>query len=71
MYEIPGQHSNDVIRHRRRGLKRAFHKSWRNWRRLIDILDLLKFNRSFRRGVKSSLKDIKAILGRGRLKNSG
>ena len=71
MYTIPGQHTNDVIRHRRRGLKRAFNKSWRNWRRLIDILDLLKFNRSFRRVVKPSLKDIKAILGRGRLKNSG
>jgi radical SAM superfamily enzyme YgiQ (UPF0313 family) len=71
MYTIPGQHSNDVIRYRRRGLKRAFNKSWMNWRRLIDILDLLRFNRSFRRVMKPSFKDIKAILGRGRLKNSG
>jgi radical SAM superfamily enzyme YgiQ (UPF0313 family) len=65
MYNIPGQHTNDVIRQRRRGLKRAFNKSWRNWRRLIDILDLIKFNHTFRRVVKPSLKSIKAILGRG------
>jgi radical SAM superfamily enzyme YgiQ (UPF0313 family) len=71
MYNIPGQHTNDVIRQRRRGLKRAFNKSWKNWRRLIDILDLIKFNLTFRRVVKPSLKNIKVILGRGRQKNSG
>ncbi|MCK9376038.1 MAG: B12-binding domain-containing radical SAM protein [Syntrophobacterales bacterium] len=64
MYTVPGQHNIEVIRRRRRGLRQAFAKSWRHWRRLIDILDLLKFNRSAQQVVKLSLKDIKSLLGK-------
>jgi len=71
MYTIPGQHNNGVIRHRRRGLRQAFNKSWRHWRRIIDILDLLKFNLSARSVVKPSLKGLKSILGKARSKPSG
>ena len=71
MYTIPGQHDNDVIRRRRRGLRQAFSKSWRHWRRLIDILDLLKFNRSAQQVVKTALKDLKLLLGKGKSKPSG
>ncbi len=62
MYEIPGQHTQDVIRHRRRGLKQAFNKSWRNWRRIIDALDLFKYNLTFRRIVKKLLKDVPRLI---------
>jgi hypothetical protein len=60
-----------VIRRRRRGLRQAFSKSWRHWRRIIDILDLLKFNLSARRVLKPTLKDIKLLLGKGNSKPSG
>ncbi len=62
MYEIPGQHTQDVIRHRRRGLKQAFDKSWRNWRRINDALDLFKYNLTFRRTVIKLLKDLPRLI---------
>jgi hypothetical protein len=71
MYTIAGQHNNDVIRRWRRGLRQAFSKSWRNWRRIIDILDLLKFNRSAQQVVKTALKDLKLPLGKGKSKPCG
>ncbi len=71
MYTIPGQHDIEVIRRRRRGLRQAFAQSWRHWRRLIDILDLLKFNRSAQQVVKLSLKDIKGLLGKLKSKPCG
>jgi radical SAM superfamily enzyme YgiQ (UPF0313 family) len=71
MYSIPGQHDNEVIRRWRRGLRQAFSKSWRNWRRLIDILDLLKFNRSAQQVVKTALKDLKLPLSKGKSKPCG
>ena len=70
MYTIPGQHTNDVIRRRRRGLKQAFSKSWMNWRRITDVLDLVKFNLSAQRVLKLSLKGIKSTLGRVSSKHS-
>ncbi|MDP2047081.1 MAG: radical SAM protein [Deltaproteobacteria bacterium] len=71
MYTVPGQHSNEAIRRWRRGLRQAFFKSWRHWRRLIDILDLLKFNRSAQQVVKTALKDLKLPLGKGKSKPCG
>jgi len=58
MYEIPGQHTRDVLSRRKRGLKQAFNKSWRNWRRIIDALDLFKYNLIFRHTVIKLLKDM-------------
>jgi anaerobic magnesium-protoporphyrin IX monomethyl ester cyclase len=71
MYTVPGQHDNEVIRRWRRGLRQAFFKSWRHWRRVIDILDLLKFNRSAQQVVKTALKDLKFPLGKGKSRPSG
>jgi radical SAM superfamily enzyme YgiQ (UPF0313 family) len=71
MYTIPGQHNNDSIRRWRRGLRQAFSKSWRHWRRIIDILDLLRFNRSAQQVVKTALKDLKLPLGKGKSKPCG
>jgi anaerobic magnesium-protoporphyrin IX monomethyl ester cyclase len=71
MYTIPGQLDNEVIRRRRRGLRQAFNKSWRHWRRVIDVLDLLKFNLSARRAARPTIKDIKLLLGRGKSKPCG
>ncbi|MBU4354918.1 MAG: radical SAM protein, partial [Proteobacteria bacterium] len=71
MYTIPGQLDNEVIRRRRRGLRQAFLKSWRHWRRIIDVLDLLKYNLSARRAARPTLKDIKLLLGKGGSKPSG
>jgi hypothetical protein len=56
---------------RRRGLRQAFSRSWRNWRRIIDILDLLKFNLWARRAARLTLKDIKSLLGHGKSKPCG
>jgi anaerobic magnesium-protoporphyrin IX monomethyl ester cyclase len=56
MYEIPGQHSQEVIRQRRRGLKQAFNKSWRNWRRLAEAIDLFRYNLTFRRSALKLLR---------------
>jgi anaerobic magnesium-protoporphyrin IX monomethyl ester cyclase len=71
MYTIAGQHDNESIRRWRRGLRQAFSKSWRHWRRLLDILDLLRFNRSAQQVVKTALKDLKLPLGKGKSKPCG
>jgi radical SAM superfamily enzyme YgiQ (UPF0313 family) len=64
MYEIPGQHSQEVIRQRRRGLRQAFNKSWRNWRRIIETLDLFKYNLTFRRSAIKLLKNWPRLIRR-------
>ena len=49
MFEIPGEHTREVISRRRRKLRKSFFRSWRDWRRIIDIIDLLIYNVSLRR----------------------
>lgn len=58
MYEIPGQHTKEILRQRRKGLEQAFLKSWINWRRLIDVFDLLRYNLTFRQVAKNKIKDL-------------
>jgi anaerobic magnesium-protoporphyrin IX monomethyl ester cyclase len=62
MREIPGEHTKEVIRRRRRELRRAFSRSWLDWRRISDIIDLLTYNGTIRQVIKRTLRN--AILPR-------
>lgn len=63
-YVISGEHSKQVISQWRRGFQQAFAQSWRNWRRLIDAIDLFLHNPSVRLVIKNALKDVAALLSR-------
>ena len=57
MREIPGEHTKEVIRRRRRELRKTFFRSWLDWRRISDIIDLLIYNVTLRQVIKRTLRN--------------
>jgi radical SAM superfamily enzyme YgiQ (UPF0313 family) len=59
---FPGQHTETDVRIRRRRFQRAMALSWRHWSRLIEMVDLLIYNRSLQMILKPLLKNYKSIV---------
>jgi anaerobic magnesium-protoporphyrin IX monomethyl ester cyclase len=57
MDKVPGQYTKIVRRQRQKGLDRVFQKSWLDWRRLFDGLDLIVYNPTLRHIVKKTIKE--------------
>jgi anaerobic magnesium-protoporphyrin IX monomethyl ester cyclase len=58
MDKIPGHYTKTVRRQRQRGLDRVFQKSWLNWRRLLEGIDLMIYNPSIRYVAKKTIKQL-------------
>lgn len=59
---FPGQLPKETIKWRERDFRQTFQKTWLEWRRLLDILDLVVYNKSLRFLLKSALKNPKILL---------
>lgn len=59
---FPGQLKTETIKWRERDFRQTFQQTWLEWRRLLDILDLVVYNKSFRFFIKSALKNPKILL---------
>jgi len=59
---FPQQLKKETIKGRERDFRQTFQKTWRDWQRLLDVLDLALYNKSIRFLLKTALKDPKVLL---------
>jgi anaerobic magnesium-protoporphyrin IX monomethyl ester cyclase len=57
-----GQLSKETIRARQRDFRETFKKTWLDWRRIFDIIDLLVYNKLFKGFIKEALLNPKIWL---------
>ena len=48
VYEFPGQTDEETLQKRERSFRRSFARTWLHWRRLIDLFNLVLYNRTIR-----------------------
>jgi anaerobic magnesium-protoporphyrin IX monomethyl ester cyclase len=61
IYSLPGQTDKETLKARVKEFRRALAKSWLHWTRLFEIIDLLIYNKAFRRSAWRMARDFRAI----------
>jgi radical SAM superfamily enzyme YgiQ (UPF0313 family) len=56
---FPGQMQKETIKTREREFRQTFQKTWRDWRRVVEILKLARHNKTVRFLLRSILTDPK------------